>query len=580
MTGSVPTRARGSDDWVERVRAATDIVEFIGQTVQLKRVGRNWMGLCPFHDEKTPSFSVNADRQFYHCFSCKVGGDVFKFVQETENVGFLESVELLSRRAGIAVPERRGAPRGQRAQLLEALEASAAAYEAWLADPTRGRAARTYLEQRGIQGDALKTYRLGLAPEGWENLHRRLKGRIPEQVMVDAGLINRRETGRGGYFDRFRNRLMIPLVAPGGAVVGFGARALADEDQPKYLNSPETPVYHKGAFLFGMEQARKAGRDVDEVIVVEGYFDVIVLQQAGLTQTVATSGTALTAEQARLLKRVAPRVAMAYDGDTAGRGAMLRSLGVLLAEGLDVVVVDLPSGEDPDSLVRRHGVAGWQEARRTASDPVLFIQKHVLRGETSGDPRERALQTVVGLAGGIADPIRVKLLFDRAAQVLDVSAAVLQRAVALRRSGQSAERPLRAVVQEQRRGERDLERRLLQALLQAPEEVNEVRRHLSPEDFRDPASAGLARRIWQQASGEHEDEATAALERELIAETRALPDWGQEVRVATRTMVERRLKGRLKETRERLRRADSQEEAARLMKEIQDIGASLKGLQG
>ena len=271
---------------------------------------------------------------------------------------------------------------------------------------------------------------------------------------------------------------------------------------------------------------------------------------------------------------------MAYDGDAAGRGAMLRSLGVLLAEGLDVVIVELPSGEDPDTLVRRHGVAGWEEARRSAIDPVLFVQKHVLQGETKGDPRERALQTVVGLAAGIPDPIRVRLLLDRAAQVLGVEAGVLQRAVGLRRSGQGVEKPLRAVVNEQRRGQRDLEGRLLQALLQAPEDIDEIRRHLSPEDFIDPACAGLARRLWQQADGEYEDEAVAALERELIAEVPALPDWGQELRAATRAMVERRLKGRIKETRERLRRADSEEEAAQLMKEIQDLGESLRALHG
>ena len=166
MNTTQTSRARGPEDWVERVRAASDIVEYIGQTVQLKRVGRNWMGLCPFHDEKTPSFSVNSERQFYHCFSCKVGGDVFKFVQETENVGFIEAVELLSRRAGIAIPERRGAPRGQRARLLEALEQAAVAYEQWFADPTRGQQARTYLARRGIEGEALRTYRIGLAPGG------------------------------------------------------------------------------------------------------------------------------------------------------------------------------------------------------------------------------------------------------------------------------------------------------------------------------------------------------------------------------------------------------------------------------
>ena len=214
LTAPGSARARGPDDWVERVRAATDIVEYVGQTVALKRVGRNWVGLCPFHQEKTPSFSVNAERQFYHCFSCKAGGDVFTFVQETEHVGFVEAVEILSRRAGIPVPERHPGERGQRAPLLEALESAAAAYERWLADPERGAVARAHLERRGLARDTVRAFRLGYAPEGWEHLAQGLRGKVTEEVLVQAGLAARRESGRGGVYDRFRHRLMVPLVAP------------------------------------------------------------------------------------------------------------------------------------------------------------------------------------------------------------------------------------------------------------------------------------------------------------------------------------------------------------------------------
>ncbi|MGH7731958.1 MAG: DNA primase, partial [Candidatus Eiseniibacteriota bacterium] len=357
---------RMADDWVERVRGANDIVEVVGQVVQLRRVGRNWTGLCPFHKEKSPSFSVNADRQFYHCFGCKAGGDVFRFIQETEKVGFLEAVELLSRRVGIPVPERRAGERALRTPLLEALEQAATAYQQWLADPDRGRAVRDYLGARGIDVETIRAFRIGLAPEGWSNLADRLGPRLGEDALVQAGLAMRRESGTGVY-DRFRNRLMVPLIAPGGAVVGFGARALGDE-QPKYLNSPETPVYHKGSFLFALDAARRSADVAGEVVVVEGYFDAIALHQAGLTHTVATSGTALTADQARLLRRAAPRVALTYDGDDAGREAMMRSLAVLLAEGLDVAVVDLPQGEDPDTLVRRGGAEAWHALRARAAD--------------------------------------------------------------------------------------------------------------------------------------------------------------------------------------------------------------------
>lgn len=548
--GSAARGLRPQDDWVERVRAASDIAEVIGQTVALKRVGRNWSGLCPFHKEKSPSFSVNADRQFFHCFGCKKGGDVFRFVQETEGVGFLEAVELLSRRAGIPVPERRAGERAVRTPLLEALEQAASAYEQWLADPERGRAARALLEGRGITRETAKAFRLGLAPEGWDNLAGRLAPRLGEDLLVQAGLAARREQGRGVY-DRFRHRLIVPLIAPGGAVVGFAARAMGDEP-PKYLNSPETAVYHKGSFLFALDGARRHAHEAGETIVVEGQFDAIALHQAGLTHTVATSGTALTADQARLLKRAAPRVALTYDGDDAGREAMMRSLAVLLAEELDVVVVDLPQGDDPDTLVRREGIAGWQKLREAASDPVAFVQRHVLRAGGAGDPRERALQAVVRLAVEVKDPIRLRLLVERASQVFGLGEGVLQRAVALRRSGQGAEAPIQAAVREQRRGESDLERTLLRAVLLAPEALDETREAIASASFRDPESRALAEWLWSGRADLPEAGPEGVLARELVGTADAGLDWAAVARGAALRLRQRELRQRQREIRARL----------------------------
>ncbi len=595
VMASVNRNTRGPDEWVERVRAASDIVEVVRQTVSLKRVGRNWVGLCPFHKEKTPSFSIHPERQFYHCFSCRVGGDVFKFVQESEKVGFLEAVELLSRRAGIPVPEQRGAgpDRGARARLEDALEAAATAYEQWLGDPAIGAQARAYLERRGIARETTRAFRLGLAPAGWEHLVQRLRGRVDDELLIQAGLVVRRApegeggTGRGGVYDRFRNRLMVPLVVPGGKVVGFGARALAAEDQPKYLNSPETPLYHKGSFLFALEQARRRVEPEGEMIVVEGYFDAIALHQAGLGNCVATSGTALTPEQARLLKRAVSRVALTYDGDAAGREAMMRSLGVLLGEGLDVWVVDLPQGDDPDSLVRRRGAEGWAELRRQAADPVEFIQRHVLRrtqaepGPGAPDPRERALQAVVALGAAVPDPIRVKLLFERAEQVLGIAPRVLERALALRRSGQGADRPLAAAVREERRIEHGIERELLHALVQAPEALAEARETVSPGDFRDPACAAVAHWLWGGGEGLPEAEAASVLARELMASGPEAYDWLSAARGATRRLVVRRLK-QLKHERELELKgsASDPETERRLSREIYEIALSLKNLSG
>jgi DNA primase len=576
-----PRTARGSDDWIERVRAASDIVELVGQTVALKRVGRNWVGLCPFHKEKRPSFSVNAERQFYHCFGCKAGGDVFRFVQDQEKVGFLEAAELLSRRAGIPVPDLKGgAPgeKGARARLLEALETAATAYEQWLGDPEQGAAARGYLERRGITREMQREFRLGLAPPGWESLTRRLGARVPDEVLVGAGLAARRETERGGLYDRFRNRLIVPLVIPGGAVVGFGARALAEEDNPKYLNSPETAVYHKSAFLFGLDQARRHVEPDGEVIVVEGYFDTIALHQAGLRHTVATSGTALTSEQARLLKRVAARVALTYDGDAAGREAMMRSLSVLMAEGLDVVIVDLPQGEDPDTLLRRGGVEAWNEARARAADPVEFIQRHVLRVGGAGDPRERALQATVSLVVAIPDLIRRRLLIERASQVFGLSESVLSRAVALRGQGQDSARPLRAAVTDVRRGEQHVERRLIELLMHHPEALDDVRTWFGPEDFRDPGCRSLAEWLWSGRPGLPEEEPAGSFARELVASAPETADWKDDLQVAMRLMRRRNLLSRMKEIEQMQKKTVAEDEALQLARESGEIARSLHDL--
>ena len=579
--------ARSREDWVERVRAATDIVDLIGQSVRLRKAGHNMVGLCPFHKEKTPSFSVHPGRQFYHCFSCKAGGDVFKYVQETEKVGFLEAAELLSRRAGIAVPERSGAAPGEpgrRGRVIEALDLAARAYEQWLADPVRGAEARAYLERRGVAPETVRSFRLGLAPAGWENLSQRLAPRLGAEVLIEAGLSVPRASesagggARGGIYDRFRNRLMVPLVATGGTVVGFGARALAQDDPPKYLNSPETLVYHKGSFLFALDLARRPAGSAGELIVVEGYFDVIALHQAGLAHTVATSGTALTADQARLIRRVVPAVALTYDGDAAGQDAMMRSLGVLLAEGLDVAVVELPPGTDPDSLLRASGLEGWQEARGRAYDAAGFIQRHVLRAEAPSaavgtDPRERALQAMVELALQVGDEIRRRLLLERASRLFGIDQVVLDRAVELKRKGQHSDQPIQAVLRAQRGGVQSLERQALQALLMAPEEIGFARGEIAPGDFEDPACATLAAQLWEGGSGVPEAEPAAGLARELIAGAAELVDWATTARVALLRLAIRRMQRESRKLEENQKRAGSPSESDAIAREIEALHA-------
>ncbi|HTR96430.1 MAG TPA: DNA primase [Candidatus Acidoferrales bacterium] len=574
---------RVGDDWVERVRAASDIVEIVGQSVPLKRTGRNWMGLCPFHQEKTPSFSVNAERQFYHCFSCKAGGDVFRFVMESEKVGFLEAVELLSRRAGIAVPERRGGESGRRGPLLEALDAAASAYEAWLGDPGMGGAARAYLERRGITRETSRLFRLGFAPAGWENLTARLRGRFADDVLLEARLAGRREGARSIY-DFFRNRLVVPLVAPGGAVLGFGARTMGDET-PKYLNSPESPVYHKSQFLFALEQARRHVKPDGELIVVEGYFDAIALHQAGLRNTVATSGTALTADHARQLRRLASGVALTFDGDAAGQDAMLRSLGVLLAEGLAVVVVELPAGDDPDTLVRREGEAGWARVRASAYDAVAFVHRHVLNRGGLGNASERALQTLVRLLAGVDDPIRQQALAFRAAEEMGgllsnqngAADQVILHAVRAARTGRPDAGPAPAALGAQRLRERTLERLVLAALLRVPDALDWARAELAPEDFSVGAERDLAGALWRGDDPVAADAPAAGLARELAIEEIEGFDWASEAQGAVRKLKVRCLERDRRERRTRLASAQG-DEAQRLTSEINELSKQIHEL--
>ncbi len=597
MTDHLPaSRVRESDDWIERVRAASDIVDVIGQTVALKRVGRNWVGLCPFHSEKTPSFSVHPERQFYHCFSCKAGGDVFRYVQESEHVGFVEAAEMLSRRAGIPVPERRGVPSGRRTA-LEALEAAATAFEQWLADATIGATARRHLEERGIEPATIRAFRLGAAPDAWEALANRLRDRFGEGVLVEAGLVARRDGGRGGVYDRFRGRLIVPLIASGGAVLGFGARALAADQQPKYLNSPESPTYQKRSFLFGLEQARKAtGRD-GEMIVVEGYFDAIAMAQAGIAHVVATSGTALTPEHAKQLQRIVATVVLTYDGDTAGQDAMLRSLGTLLAAGLEIRVAELPAGQDPDALVRSGGTAAWAAVRAAALDPIEYVQKHGLRRGGPGDPRERALQTLVDLANQIGDPVRQRLFLERGSEVFGMSERVMARAAQLKRAGQRSEAPIQAAVRAQTQQAGYAERELLQGLLHAPEHLEWVRAHLTVEDFQDPAARALAEALWaggtasgttshpasgttsDPASGTTSDSANepaAALERELLSQATESLDWAAMIDGGVRRLTGRRRQRERRELQQELarlqrERPDDVERHNQLFRKIQDL---------
>ena len=419
MAGQIPQRF--IDDLLGRV----DVVEVVGERVQLKKAGRNYSGLCPFHQEKTPSFTVSADKQFYHCFGCGANGNALRFLMEYDKLPFPEAVEQLAGRLGIEVP-REGAddPRAQqrekkRKEGVNLLELAASFYRERL-KMQEGQSAQRYLTGRGLSGEVIKTYGIGYAPSGWEALKQHLSERgIGEPVQVEYGLlIHREDTGR--TYDRFRDRVMFPIRDLRGRTIAFGGRVMGD-DQPKYLNSPETPVFHKGRELYGLYEARQASSKLEQLVMVEGYMDVVALAQFGIHNAVATLGTATTEDHLTRLFRLVSRVVFCFDGDRAGRQAASRALETALPQmidGREARFLFLPEGDDPDTLVRREGTEAFQN-RVTCAMPLsefLFEQAAQGRDLNTVEGRERFASQVLEALNKVPDGMLKSLLLESLAQ--------------------------------------------------------------------------------------------------------------------------------------------------------------------
>lgn len=355
-----------SDSTLERIRAANDIVDVIGGYLPLKRAGANFVGLCPFHKEKTPSFNVNPHKQIFHCFGCHKGGDVFSFVKEYENIGFVDAVRRLADRAKIPL-ELDNHPGAQQArhikdQLLQIHEQITQRWQACLANEAAGQLARDYLAKRGVSAEAIKLFRLGAAPEAWDDTVNWAKSKgLDLAVMEQAGLIlKKEETGR--HYDRFRGRLMFPICDEQGRVIGFSGRILTgDEKTAKYVNSPETPIFTKSKVFFALDKSKRAILDAGFAIVCEGQLDSIACYMAGVQNIVAPQGTAFTDQHARIMKRYVDEVVLCFDSDEAGQKAAVRSLDSLLASGLAVRVAVVPAPHDPDSFIKANGGAAFQQ---------------------------------------------------------------------------------------------------------------------------------------------------------------------------------------------------------------------------
>ncbi|HEV8119296.1 MAG TPA: DNA primase [Thermoanaerobaculia bacterium] len=396
-----------TDSVLAELRSAADIVQIVGEHTRLKKAGRSWKGLCPFHNERTPSFTVDREKGLFHCFGCGAGGDVIHFVRQMDRLDFPEAVEALASRFGVTIPRRafRRPQEDRKEKILEAVSAAHRFFMAELAKP--GNKAAAYLTERGVAPEMSRRLGLGYAPDSWDSLSRALTPGYAENLLLEAGLLTPRPEGKTGSYDRFRDRLIFVVRDERGRPVGFGGRVLAKDAEPKYLNSPETPVFQKKRLLYGLSEGRDAIRKHERVILVEGYFDHLALAAAGIEETVASMGTALTPEQATRLKRMAPRIVVCYDGDSAGRAATRTALEHLLAQGLSARVVRLPSGLDPHDVLRQQGAASLAARVEEAPDYLAWLLEDANPLEAGLDSAQKSsrISAIVALIAQIPDTI-------------------------------------------------------------------------------------------------------------------------------------------------------------------------------
>jgi len=442
------------DHKIDEIRSANDIVDVISAVVRLRKRGKNFTGLCPFHQEKTPSFTVSAEKQMFHCFGCGKGGNIFTFVMEIEKVSFVEAVRSLAERAGITLPTEsaQGPQQTEIDQLFAACKFAATHFYKNLDSP-EGKSALEYFHSRGFSDATINTFGLGYSKNAWDGL---LKAAELEGIAVGhllrAGLMRKKEGSENPY-DYFRGRAMFPIFSPTGRVIAFGARKMRDDDpiQGKYINSPETPIYSKSRVLFGLFQSKESIRSEETALMVEGYADLISLFQAGIQNVVASSGTALTEEQVKLVGKYARTLALVYDSDSAGSQAALRGLDVALEHGLDVRIASLPQGEDPDSFVRKNGAKEFRGLLERAVSFIDFKAEQFLALGRFSTPegKTEAVRSIVQSIAKINDELKRNFFVKEVSEKYQIYESVLYRELERwigkdkpqMRAGQRTERP-------------------------------------------------------------------------------------------------------------------------------------------
>lgn len=509
---------------VEEVRSSVSIVDVISEFVQLKRRGKNYLGLCPFHQEKTPSFIVSSDKQIYHCFGCHAGGNVFKFLMDYESISFVEAVQEIARRSGITLEEAHDNTHTEKQSEMEVLydinTTAARFFSGNLLQNPMGEAARKYFSSRKINLQTQRTFGLGYALPEWDSFLKHAKANNLElEKAQQLGLIDKKDGGN--YYDKFRDRIIFPIFSPNGRVIAFGGRIMEkNPNLAKYLNSPESPVYFKRKTLYGLYHAKDEIRKLDKAILVEGYIDLISLFQHGIKNVVASCGTALTEEQAQMLSRYTKNIVVFYDSDPAGIKASLRSIEILVKQDFDVKIAELPEGEDPDSYVQKMGREAFEEAMKRA---LNFLEYQTLQYEKKGmfnDPEEqtKALRELIQSASYVHDELKRNLLIKSIAKKFNLREKLLESELEkLRKPSPSkteSPRPQRnsfpqsslpeSLAQRQKPEAKALteetspaEKEIIGLLFEGEKRVIKlIFNHLTPEDFTETTSQYLAELVY------------------------------------------------------------------------------------
>jgi DNA primase len=417
----------------ERVKQQADIVRVVGEYVRLKKTGKDFSGLCPFHQEKTPSFTVSPIKQIFYCFGCGKGGDIFNFVMEMERCEFPDALRLVAEKCGISIPKPKPSSPAERTQssvrttLVETHREAQAFFVKQLQGTAEGKLARAYLEDRGMDKATIERFGIGYAPSGGDVLLQHLKGKYSEKLLAESGLVSRGDGGR--LFDRFRRRITFPIANESGKIVAFGCRALGD-DQPKYLNSPETPIYSKSNVLYHLDRAKEALRRSDFAVLVEGYMDAIAVARAGISNVVASCGTSLAEPQIKLLGRFTKRVIVNYDPDNAGQAATERSIAILLEQDFEVRVLALPGKADPDNFIREQGADAYMKLLKEAPPYVDYLIARARQMDmTTGEGKRQAVNFLLPYVQKIPNRILRSEWATRIAQQLRLDEPVLRAAL-------------------------------------------------------------------------------------------------------------------------------------------------------